>query len=227
MGLYDTINCEYPLPNWPEGLEEGSFQSKDTPAQGLMLYRITSDGKLQVRNFDSRIIPAKLSGDPPSDATWSDRLNYYDTTEHYNHRWVDESFSGAIRFYTSYKDAEFSDYDVSGWVEYQAVFVDGKLHNINLAKHTEPRNYSEEEKAAHEKSRQYYAKLRQERLEKSLSSIEDVKKQISNLAEIQDSLFADLLVKINVSENSDLKDWIFDYVFNDVEHSLEYIKENL
>jgi hypothetical protein len=44
MGVFDYIRCDFPL---PDGFAGGvKFQTKDTPAQYLETYIITSDGRL-------------------------------------------------------------------------------------------------------------------------------------------------------------------------------------
>ena len=47
MGMFDYIDCEYPLPETPSPCPKGTrFQTKDTPGQYLYLYTITEDGRL-------------------------------------------------------------------------------------------------------------------------------------------------------------------------------------
>lgn len=57
MGMFDYIDCEYPL---PEGAPTRNFQSKDTPDQMLTQYLITEDGRLlngegELVDFDGEI----------------------------------------------------------------------------------------------------------------------------------------------------------------------------
>jgi len=52
MGLLDTINCEYPLPNHKH-LESREFQTKCLE-EGLNHYTITEDGNLML---DDEIVP--------------------------------------------------------------------------------------------------------------------------------------------------------------------------
>lgn len=44
MGVFDYIRCDHPLPDGFDG--RVTFQTKDTPAQFLETYTITSDGRL-------------------------------------------------------------------------------------------------------------------------------------------------------------------------------------
>jgi hypothetical protein len=43
MGMFDCVECAYPL---PDGAPRNGYQSKDTPSQSLCHYLITADGLL-------------------------------------------------------------------------------------------------------------------------------------------------------------------------------------
>lgn len=44
MGLFDNINCQYPLPDTGKGCED--YQTKDTPCQAMSRYEIREDGTI-------------------------------------------------------------------------------------------------------------------------------------------------------------------------------------
>lgn len=44
MGLFDYVNCKYPLP--VDGSNEREYQTKDTPSQYMDRYEIREDGQL-------------------------------------------------------------------------------------------------------------------------------------------------------------------------------------
>jgi|SRR3990167_1338368 len=46
MGMFDYIECEYPLPDGFIAESSNQFQTKDTPDQMLNTYVITEDGRL-------------------------------------------------------------------------------------------------------------------------------------------------------------------------------------
>lgn len=47
MGLFDYIECDYPLPDgFDPKVARATFQTKDTPSQQLDTYVITADGRL-------------------------------------------------------------------------------------------------------------------------------------------------------------------------------------
>ena len=50
MGMFDYINCEYPLP--VDDAPKGDYQTKDTPAQSLDFYTIKADGTLWGQEYD-------------------------------------------------------------------------------------------------------------------------------------------------------------------------------
>lgn len=102
MGMFDEIKCKYPLPI--PGMQDRTYQTKDTPAQYLDLYEIREDGTF-----------------------WHHEYDYRNDGRKHNYRWVQEPMTGEIRFY----DFPTGDYKDGGWVEFSAYFVDGKLREIN------------------------------------------------------------------------------------------------
>ena len=89
------------------------YQTKDTPAQGMIKYELRDDNTLWYEECDSDWIEDKnafLGG-------------YF---EDKNHRWVFcDNFLGEIRFYRSL------DRHHDEWEEYSAYFKNGLLREIN------------------------------------------------------------------------------------------------
>lgn len=50
MGMFDYLQCKYPLPN--AGDNDLEYQTKDTPAQFLDRYEIRVDGSLRHLDYD-------------------------------------------------------------------------------------------------------------------------------------------------------------------------------
>lgn len=105
MGMFDYIRFE--------GAE---YQTKDTPAQALDQYEIREDGTLWYQNYDCELV------DDPDHF-----LGGY--LKQFNHRWEFVSkFDGVIRFYR--EDKENGGYNADKWIEYKALFMDGKIIKI-------------------------------------------------------------------------------------------------
>jgi len=102
MGLFDTVICEYPL---PDGREDngGHFQTKDMDCY-MGAYKITADGRLleqESRWVDDESLPLGLRRE--------------------DRGWNEIPFHGFLSFYTS---------DDGVWREYNAKFTDGRLVEI-------------------------------------------------------------------------------------------------
>ena len=99
MGMFDTIRCLYPLPNYPAELgdKDPGFQTKSLDC-GLDNYLITADGRLLVTS---------LPDEGESD---------------YNPVWDECFYTGEIRFYTSYGSEV-----PRQWLEYIGYFQRGRL----------------------------------------------------------------------------------------------------
>lgn len=106
MGMFDYLRCDYPLP--VEGAKEYEYQTKDTPAQWLDRYEIRADGTLWHEDYE-----IEDRSDP--DAKGLSRL--FACATRVNERWVPETLTGEIVFYTNV-------------LEFSAYFVDGVLKNI-------------------------------------------------------------------------------------------------
>lgn len=55
MGMFDWLNCDYPLPNGkahvqPGQCDAGAYQTKDL-GNGLDVYRISKDGRLFLEKY--------------------------------------------------------------------------------------------------------------------------------------------------------------------------------
>jgi len=112
MGMFDYINCKYPLP-----IQGERFQTKDTPAQYLDLYEIREDGALWHKAYDT---------DDQSDPEAEGFAALFGSAARVNERWEPCPFLGEIRFYTSI--------NLGGddkWLEYSAYFVGGKLQQLH------------------------------------------------------------------------------------------------
>jgi hypothetical protein len=137
MGMFDYIKCEYLLPELPqkvidcwEGAENVAFQTKDTPEQGMVLYKIDATGQLWQQHKTTRWVEPV---DENSESIMS-RLGHLETLSTW---WEKEAFTGGIDFYESYHHDEYPKGEplgseewkrfVDGWIEYTAVFLRGQL----------------------------------------------------------------------------------------------------
>ena len=112
MGMYDYLKVEYPLPDGHDPAGE-EYQTKDTPAQYLDLYRITREGALEHQNYDT-----ENRSDPNAEGI----MGLLGCMTRVNQRWEPEQFHGDLSFYRS---------DGQGkWREYVALFKDGKLIDL-------------------------------------------------------------------------------------------------
>lgn len=119
MGMFDYLRCEMPLPvEWPT--EGFGFQTKDTDAQYMERYTITSDGRLVHHAVQYESTP-------------KDELPYPDAKPG---TW--QSICGIIKSVPTgdvevpmHGDLGFHDYDRSrGWVSFIARFTEGRCVRI-------------------------------------------------------------------------------------------------
>lgn len=123
MGMFDDLNCKYPLPAEAKGITW--FQTKDTPAQALDVYEITETGELwhQEYDFEDR-------SDPDAEGI----LRLAGMLTRVRKRWIRcDTFTGGITFY-AFKDAENHD----GWIEFTALFKCGQLLDLVLVENRDP-----------------------------------------------------------------------------------------
>jgi len=180
MGLFDYIHCEYELPSCPQALIDRwgktvgdiAFQTKDTPNQAMTSYTITADGYLLANCKEYQWIdtPENVKEDAtPLEALFN--RGYSKVTR----EWTEQChhFNGAVEFYDSYAHADkktSDDYQhgkfADGWVEYKALFQNGKCIQISQGEHTLPIKYTqqqiddrqaERDAAAEERRAQYHA----------------------------------------------------------------------
>lgn len=116
MGMYDELRCHYPLP--VDGANTLLFQTKDTDAQYLDLYEIRADGTLWHEEYDV---------EDQSDPNATGFFRFVGCATRINKRWVPDSMTGEIRFYTSRTAGRIND----SWIEFSAYFVDGRLRELH------------------------------------------------------------------------------------------------
>jgi hypothetical protein len=105
MGMFDYITYE-----------GHKYQTKDTNQQALDDYEIREDGTLWRECYTM-----ELHDDP--DGWLKIRI------ERKNHYWkFEEEFDGLIRFYR--EDKENGGWKADNWIEYKALFMDGKMIKI-------------------------------------------------------------------------------------------------
>jgi hypothetical protein len=122
MGMFDYILCKYPLPL--KSAQNLEFQTKDTPCQFMDYYEITESGRLKRETYDI---------EDRSDKTAKGLAALAGCMTRVNKRWVRETYTGEIRFYTSLGKNH------TGWIEFSAYFVKGMLDQIHLVTHRRPK----------------------------------------------------------------------------------------
>lgn len=129
MGLFDTIYCNYPLPNIKSDIYEKDFQTKSLDCV-LNTYTITEEGRLIHHTYRYEEVP-------------EEEREYYGTSkweEDGIHRLigciksvptgdVDTNYNGEINFYTITENDE--------WLEFNVIFYNGALKEIKRVE----RNY--------------------------------------------------------------------------------------
>ena len=136
MGMFDRLKCLYPLPL--EGANALDYQTKDTPAQFLDQYEIRDDGTLWHEEYDTedQSEAGRWQKEHPGEELPKSMglLSLMGCMTKINGRWIQEAgITGEIRFYTSLGK------DHSGWIEWSAYFVNGKLNQIHLITNTPPK----------------------------------------------------------------------------------------
>ena len=116
MGMFDWLNCKYPLPVADAPVD--GWQTKDTPAQACDVYTIREDGTLWGQEYD-----IEDRSDP--NAVGINRIAGMATRV--NIRDVPCDMTGEVRFYTS----KGPSWDL-GWIEFSAYFEGGKIQRLNL-----------------------------------------------------------------------------------------------
>ena len=123
MGMYDSIDCQYPLPmpEDPKGYAGSyGFQTKDFEC-ALDIYIIDKDGQLSIECRDTEWVQGN-----PNGKSFLDKSGYLKTKK----TWLEPlKDTCTIQFY-DYCHSNNTDYDY--WIQYVATFVGGKLTDIKL-----------------------------------------------------------------------------------------------
>ena len=133
MGLFDYINCKYKLP-LPEDVMELkevdfnklSYQTKDL--EDLMdLYEIREDGTLWVERHEREWVEGN-----PKGKSICDRVGYMKSVKCWWEQCV--NFNGSVNFYEHISFHEYEHIKNNYWVEYIALFTNGKVTEMKLHK---------------------------------------------------------------------------------------------
>jgi len=118
MGMFDYL--------YYQGLQ---YQTKDTPRQAIDNYKIEVDLDsglicLWQEQYDSEFV--------------EDSSSFFGGhIKQSNHRWVCcNKFDGLVRFYR--EDEARGGYKNQAWIEYQALFMDGKMVKLTQTRGVEP-----------------------------------------------------------------------------------------
>jgi hypothetical protein len=123
MGMYDSIECEYPLPmpEDPKGYTGSyGFQTKDFE-NSLDIYIIDKHGQLSIERRDTEWVQGN-----PNGKSFLEKSGYLKTKK----TWLEPlKDTCTIQFY-DYLSSNKTDYDY--WIVYNAVFIEGKMKEIKL-----------------------------------------------------------------------------------------------
>ena len=131
MGMYDTIVCKYPLPipDDPKGYTgSDDFQTKDLDLS-LSTYTIDENGQLFVHRFEGEWEPGNKDAD-----SFIGKLGYFKTTK----KWLEQLNTTITVIFYDYQQSNNTDYDY--FIEYEAVFVNGKITSVKLIEFTATHN---------------------------------------------------------------------------------------
>ena len=111
MGVFDYIRCEVEIPGI--GAIPGTFQTKDTPAQYLDLYKIDAGGKLwhEAYEVEDKSEPGAVG-----------MMALLGCRSPVNHRWEPCVFTGCLEFYGETDDGRD--------IEVGATFIGGDMRVI-------------------------------------------------------------------------------------------------
>ena len=123
MGMYDSIECKYPLPmpEDPKGYTGSyGFQTKDFE-NSLDIYIIDKDGQLSIERRETEWV-----GGDPNGKSFLEKSGYLKTKK----TWLETvNRTCTIQFY-DYLSSNKTDYDY--WIVYNAVFIEGKITDVKL-----------------------------------------------------------------------------------------------
>ena len=123
--MYDTIICKYPLPmpDDPKGyVGSHDFQTKDLDL-ALSLYDIDENGQLFIHQYEGEW----TEGNEDSESIIG-RMGYFKTTK----KWLEQLNTTTTIIFYDYQHSKNTDHDY--FIEYEAVFVNGKMTSIKLIK---------------------------------------------------------------------------------------------
>lgn len=121
--MYDTITCKYklPMPDDPKGYSGSyDFQTKDLDL-ALESYDIDENGRLFLHRSEGEWIEGNKDSE-----SFIGRLGYLNVTK----RWLEELKTTTTIVFYDYKQSNDTDYDYH--IEYEAIFVKGKITSVNL-----------------------------------------------------------------------------------------------
>lgn len=141
MGMFDYIECEYPMPKGFEFLQEAEdFQTKDF--QNVMdKYTITKEGRLIHHKYIWDIVPEEdrpYYGKPEWNENPLFRMMGSISMVHTGDEYM--NFHGYIRFYTSVKEKEIyitadgEERHKHSFYNLKAKFTDGQLVELTVEK---------------------------------------------------------------------------------------------
>ena len=149
MGMFDDIVCKYPLPlpEDPKGYCNNKYQTKDFD-NAMDLYEIREDGTLWLRCAEYEYI----DGDPNAKSLIG-KLSICKEIKVWWQRIY--PISNTVKLYAY--DCDTNDkYDY--WIEYNLIFIDGKVTEAKLIEFTATDN--SERKEQHRKDVEYWTKRR-------------------------------------------------------------------
>ena len=106
MGMFDYVRCRYPLPH--AECQDLSYQSKDTPEQGMQHYEITLDGNLLHESFEKG----------------AERRQHLRSDE--DPKWVRVEYRGELEIHTTLDPPG----QAGRWVSYLLWFRDGRVIDV-------------------------------------------------------------------------------------------------
>jgi hypothetical protein len=123
VGMYDNIICKYPLPmpDDPKGYSgSNDFQTKDLDLS-LSTYTIDENGQLFIHRFEGEWEPGNKDSD-----SFIGKIGHFKTTK----KWLEKLNSTITIIFYDYQKSDNTDYDYS--IEYEAIFVEGKITSLKL-----------------------------------------------------------------------------------------------
>ncbi len=117
MGMYDHIECDYPL---PEGAPKGPFQTKDLICQ-LRRHKITSAGRLLEEQGCDEEVPKAERPFPNAKNSLEELCGSWRWV---STGWKDLNYHGMLLFYEYVTETE-------QFYEYHAKFTDGMVVEIS------------------------------------------------------------------------------------------------